>query len=1224
VAVPESDGALGDERRPAPDRMETAVTWVALVWVSAVAIVDEVYGGKFGVIGFLAIGPFIAAAFASPRRTALVGLYATVLSLALSTPPRQYGQFNHLLRVLLLVFSSGVAIWISRLRTERNVQLWSARTATRNERRRRVAAETAQRMQAMARALTTAADPAQVADAVFAALRDELHVDAAIFATSNERGVLRAHRQFGYESHQHGDDLLVALDPDGAIGDVMRRRVALIAESVSDLARDWPIIEASMRTTRFSSLAVVPLVVSDKAVGVVVVHWIQPRSISKADRGFLFTMTGAAAQAVERARLTVIEFADLERSQQLQHLSSDLAAATTPGDVASAAMGAGLRALGAQSAVCRVPEDRGHRSLTCLATSGHPVVLARTDVGAHDTVSGVAFSTGRTAVVSMAAAEPPDPTLAGEVDPVAVALLNQDLTVVAEPLIGNVGALGVLVFAFVGQLDPSDPELRFVSTLAGLTAQALERAQLFEQERQALHDAESGRERLSLLSDVTKLLSSSLNPTTVIHRTMNLVVGRLADACVVEVPGETGLQRLDVGSGSNLDAATSLRLIGAEDTPFDSDAPAAVAYRTGTAQLAPLTSPLVTALGLGDCTALAVPMTANGEVIGVMTFIDGAERRFQPDDVSLATEVASRAGVALSNATEYQRERVVAEVLQRAVLPDSLPLVEGMRFDAEYRAGAAGTYAGGDWYDIVRLDDDHIFFSVGDVMGKGAPAAALMGQVRSALRAYAVTGQSPSEVLSSLDHLFGVLAEDRVVTVLVGMVNPQTGAVRLTNAGHPPPLVVRADGTTSYSAPESSLLIAAGLGPTQRPEHDLILAPGDSLVMYSDGLVERRGEPITAGMDRLTQAAIDVAQDGWPTRPAATLATLLSNDESTDDVVVLSLHYAGVSAEGTNTSELGTGQGGMSTLYLEPVVESTTKARHWVGARLGYLPTEVAECAALLTSELVTNAVLHASTPLSVTLHMLSDRIRIDVADGSPVVPAVKEYGPDAATGRGLTLFNTLASDWGVHTVPGGKIVWFELPVDVPLAMGEVSDGSFRFDLIGVAQADRHEPDMQAPQMRIDLLGIPVGLLQKASEEYEGLFRELRLMKERVDSGILSPALLPDRLAVLVSDIGSRFNGFGPGMDENWQDVVDHNVALYDWHISLPQSAATACEFYVAMLDEADEFSRSAQLLTLPASDTSVAVRRWFLSELVNQLHGQPPTPWSRSRHHADLMQRAQ
>ena len=105
---------------------------------------------------------------------------------------------------------------------------------------------------------------------------------------------------------------------------------------------------------------------------------------------------------------------------------------------------------------------------------------------------------------------------------------------------------GVLTLAFVASPEPSEPELRFLSTLAGLTAQALERAQLFEQERQALRDAESGRERLSLLSDVTKLLSSSLDPTTVMRRTMNLVVGRLSDACVVQVPGENGLQRLDV------------------------------------------------------------------------------------------------------------------------------------------------------------------------------------------------------------------------------------------------------------------------------------------------------------------------------------------------------------------------------------------------------------------------------------------------------------------------------------------------------------------------------------------------------------------------------------------------------------------------------------------------------------------------------------------------------
>ena len=109
-----------------------------------------------------------------------------------------------------------------------------------------------------------------------------------------------------------------------------------------------------------------------------------------------------------------------------------------------------------------------------------------------------------------------------------------------------------------------------------------------------------------------------------------------------------------------------------------------------------------------------------------------------------------------------------------------------------------------------------------------------------------------------------------------------------------------------------------------------------------------------------------------------------------------------------------------------------------------------------------------------------------------------------------------------MHPVPGGKIVWFELPVDVPVGVGEVSDGMFHFDLIGMAQPDQHEPDGTSAQMTVDLLGIPVDLLQKASEEYEELFRELRLMKERADSGIPSAAQLSDRLSVLVSDVGSR------------------------------------------------------------------------------------------------------
>jgi anti-sigma regulatory factor (Ser/Thr protein kinase) len=324
-----------------------------------------------------------------------------------------------------------------------------------------------------------------------------------------------------------------------------------------------------------------------------------------------------------------------------------------------------------------------------------------------------------------------------------------------------------------------------------------------------------------------------------------------------------------------------------------------------------------------------------------------------------------------------------------------------------------------------------------------------------------------------------------------------------------------------------------------------------------------------------------------------------------------------VNKEGITDQPVGTTRDGMATLHLEPVVESTPVARHWIAAHLRDLPADVSSCAALLTSELVTNAVLHAATPMCVTLHILPDRIRVDVADGSSSFPAIKDYGRDAATGRGLTLFNTLASDWGVQAVEGGKIVWFELPVDFPVMPVNFSDGTFRFDLMGLTQPELHREEPASPIISIRLIGIPVALLQKASEQYEALFRELRLMKE--GGGSTPSEVLPERLSVLVSEIGTRFSARGPGLDEMWEKAIDNKVEFFDWTLDLPQSAVVACEFYDAMLDEADEFGLSARLLTLPASPTSVAVRRWFLSELIGQLHGKAPVAWTESHFHTAL-----
>ncbi len=329
---PPEEEIQASPRSDRADRAEAIATLVALLWVCVAAIVFAVYGGNISLVGVMAIGPFIAAAFARPSRVALVGALAAVFALIISTPPHNYGELNHLLRVVTQVVATALAMWISYLRGQRNVQLWTARSETRDERRRRVAAETAQRMQVMARALTTAADPAQVADAVFAAVRDELHVDAATFALVGERGLLRTLRRFGYDTDEPVDGVLTSLQPDGP---VLGQNVALFAESPEELRRQRLDVYSSLVSSRFRALAVVPLVVSDHTIGVVVVHWDDDREISDPDRSFLFTITGAAAQAVERARLTLTEFVNLERNQHLHQLSSALAAATTPGDVAA-------------------------------------------------------------------------------------------------------------------------------------------------------------------------------------------------------------------------------------------------------------------------------------------------------------------------------------------------------------------------------------------------------------------------------------------------------------------------------------------------------------------------------------------------------------------------------------------------------------------------------------------------------------------------------------------------------------------------------------------------------------------------------------------------------------------------------------------------------------------------------------------------------------------------
>jgi phosphoserine phosphatase RsbU/P len=245
-----------------------------------------------------------------------------------------------------------------------------------------------------------------------------------------------------------------------------------------------------------------------------------------------------------------------------------------------------------------------------------------------------------------------------------------------------------------------------------------------------------------------------------------------------------------------------------------------------------------------------VPLTLDGEVIGVL-HVSSAERdRFGEDDMGLLVPAAERAALAIGRARILERERRIAETLQRSLLPDQLPAIEGLQLAARFRPGA-GVEVGGDWYDAVPLPSGELAVVIGDVAGKGLPAATLMGELRAGLRAYAIEGGGPMDTLVRLNRL--ALRSFHMATVVLMHVAPDLGRLSYGSAGHLPPLLLAADGSARFLRDGASTPLLA----LREDVADGVaeLAPGDRVVLYTDGLVERRREPIDESLERLRSTA---------------------------------------------------------------------------------------------------------------------------------------------------------------------------------------------------------------------------------------------------------------------------------------------------------------------------------------------------------------------------------
>lgn len=279
---------------------------------------------------------------------------------------------------------------------------------------------------------------------------------------------------------------------------------------------------------------------------------------------------------------------------------------------------------------------------------------------------------------------------------------------------------------------------------------------------------------------------------------------------------------------------------------------------------------------------MGVPLMAGGRVIGVMHVGSLTSRQFTGDDVGLLQLAADRAAAAVQS-IEIRADQVAAAALQRSLLPPALSAVEGGELAARYVPGSGAV--GGDWYDVFTLPSGELGIVIGDVAGLGLPAAVIMGRMRSALRAYALETPDPAEVLDRLDRKMQHFEPGALATVLYAVVEPALDRMDVCLAGHFAPVVARPQRPAELADVPPGPMI--GLVPGERRQAGTVtIPPGTVLCFYTDGLIERRDQPIDDGLDRLRRA---VTAQPAEAAIAAVMAALVGNQPARDDIAVLVL-----------------------------------------------------------------------------------------------------------------------------------------------------------------------------------------------------------------------------------------------------------------------------------------------------------------------------------------------
>jgi serine phosphatase RsbU (regulator of sigma subunit)/anti-sigma regulatory factor (Ser/Thr protein kinase)/putative methionine-R-sulfoxide reductase with GAF domain len=577
------------------------------------------------------------------------------------------------------------------------------------------------------------------------------------------------------------------------------------------------------------------------------------------------------------------------------------------------------------------------------------------------------------------------------------------------PLVVEGRVVGVLHVGTLKPRDFGDEDSALLQLAGDRIAIAIDHARLYEAERRARAAAERAAERIERLQAITEVALAHL---ALDDELLNEMLARVRDnlgvdtAAILLLDSESNMLVARAARGLEEEVDQGVRL------PLGEGFAGRIAA-TGAPVLiedvrhGDVLNPILRTRGIRSL--LGVPLLVEGRVIGVLHVGSLTPRRFSGEDSEFLQAAADRIAVALEHARLYEREHLVARSLQRSLLPDRLPRVPGLELAARYRPGEGEAELGGDWYDAVVLPDGRIGVALGDVVSRGLRAASVTAQLRNALRAYALDGHSPSVALTRLSRVARALERKELATLLYLVIDPATGTVVLSSAGHPPPLVVEADGTASFLDVPTSVPLGA-LSEPRYEEIEKELEPGCTLMAYTDGLVERRDMWLDEGMDRLRAVAEDL-EGGIESFCDGVLRAMLQRSPTDDDIALIAVQRTGVAV-----AEFGLDVPADAT-ELAPLRRAL---RGWL-AEVGVASDESYEMV-VATTEAAANAVEHAYGPIDATF-----RVEAELEDGEVAIRVTDtgHWRPPRGTnrGRGTLLMQQLMDAFEVVTGDGGTEV---------------------------------------------------------------------------------------------------------------------------------------------------------------------------------------------------------